>query len=779
MARLFSLTPLAWAVGLTFGAHSAHASELSLGSTDLFCRSSKLQEQQAKQTVVKTSGEAALPADYTRVTADKVQGQTQVQVQAQGDVIIERNQQVLNADWAHYDQKIDTVTAGDQFVLSDEGSVVEGEKLVYQLGQGSGSTQNARVATEQEGRRLQAVSQTAELQNKKRYTLKEVKFNTCQAGDASWYIQANSIDADYEKGIGVAKQAKLVFGGVPVLYTPWADFPLNGNRKSGLLVPTLKIGSDGTEVDIPYYFNLAPNYDATARAGVITSRGVKLGGEFRYLQPKYHGAVSGTWLPNDQRSQYNNRAQVTWQHQQQFTEQLNGGVDFNQVSDDDYYRDFYGQSDIASNVNLNRQAWLNHTTQLWGAPLESRAEVQKYQTLANASGYKDRPYAIMPRLSSRWQKNVGDHQIDIWGQFTRFTHDSKQAGNRLVLYPSVSRDFYNHWGYVRPKVGVHYTHYNLDAFNTLPSRTASRVLPILNVDAGMTFERESRFLGQDNYVQTLEPRLFYNYIPTKSQNDLPNLDASENSFSYEQLFRENLYSGNDRINSSNSLTTAVQTRFLAKSNGAERFRAGIGQKFYFTTDSVKLDGSVSQNARNRSDWIAFGQGKLNDQVSAYASTHYNQNQERFENIAAGVQYHPEAGKVISARYKYGRNKRIYLQSNGEYYYDKLRQIDVGAQWPLNPNLYAVARLNYSLDASRPLDQLLGLEYKSQCGCWSASMVAQRYVTGLENNNQSSTYKNAVFFTLQLKDLSNIGNNPTEPLRLAIPDYSKTNEVVKK
>ena len=197
MARLFSLTPLAWAVGLTFGAHSAHASELSLGSTDLFCRPSKLQEEQA-----------------------------------QGDVIIERNQQVLNADCAHYDQKTDTVTAGDQFVLSDEGSVVEGEKLVYQLGQGSGSTQNARVATEQEGRRLQAVSQTAELQNKKRYTLKEVKFNTCQAGDASWYIQANSIDADYEKGIGVAKQAKLVFGGVPVLYTPWADFPLNGNRKS-------------------------------------------------------------------------------------------------------------------------------------------------------------------------------------------------------------------------------------------------------------------------------------------------------------------------------------------------------------------------------------------------------------------------------------------------------------------------------------------------------------------------------------------------------------------
>ena len=778
MARLFSLTPLAWAVGLTFSTHSAHATELSLGSTDLFCQPNQLQEQQAGQAVVKTSNEAALPLDHTRVTADKVQGQTHVQVQAQGDVIVERNQQVLNADWINYDQKTDTVTAGDKFILSDEGSVVEGEKLVYQLGQGSGTTQNARVATEQGGRRLQAVSQTAELQNKNRYTLKNVKFNTCQAGDASWYVQANRIDADYVKGIGVAKHAKLVLGGVPVLYTPWVDFPLNGNRKSGLLVPTLKIGSDGTEAEIPYYFNLAPNYDATANVGVITSRGVQVGGEFRYLQPKYHGAISGKWLPNDQRSQYNNRSQLQWQHKQQFTEQLNGGIDLNQVSDDDYYRDFYGQSDIVSNVNLNRQAWLNHSMQLGNAPLDSRIEIQKYQTLANINGYKDRPYAIMPRLSSRWQKNWGDNHVNVFGQFTRFTHDNKQAGNRLVLYPSVSRDFHNRWGYVRPKVGVHYTHYNLDAFYSTPSRTASRVLPIVNVDAGMTLERESRFLGQD-YVQTLEPRLFYNYIPTKSQNDLPNLDASENSFSYEQLFRENLYSGNDRINSSNSLTTAVQTRFLNKHNGAERFRAGIGQKFYFTTDSVKLDGNVSEYARNRSDWFAFGQGQINDKVSLSATTHYNQNQERFENIATGVQYHPEAGKVISARYKYGRNKRIYLQNDGEYHYDKLRQIDMAAQWPLSSNLYALARLNYSLDASRPLEQLLGLEYKSDCGCWSASMVAQRYVTGLENNNQGSTYKNAVFFTLQLKDLSNIGNNPTQSLRLAIPDYIKTNEVVKK
>ena len=777
MARLFSLTPLACAVGLCFSPHLVQANELSLGNTDLFCRPDQLPKSSATQAVAKTSGEAPLPADYTRVTADKVHGQTQVKVEAQGDVIIERNQQILNADWAEYDQKTDTVTAGDQFILSDAGSVVEGEKITYRLAEGSGNTNNTRLATEHEGRRLQAVSETAELQNKNRYTLKNVKFNTCQAGDASWYIQAGSVEADYEQGIGVAKNAKLVLGGVPVLYTPWADFPLNGNRKSGLLVPTLSVGSDGTEIDVPYYFNLAPNYDAIARVGVITSRGAQVGGEFRYLQPTYHGAISGKWMPHDRRSQHNNRAQIKWQHQQQFTANLSGGLDFNQVSDDDYYRDFYGQKDIVSNVNLNRHTWLDHTASLWDAPINSRIEVQKYQTLADTNGYKDRPYAILPRFSSRWQKNIGDNQVNVFGQFTRFSHDSKQAGHRLIVYPSVSRYIHNNWGYIRPKVGVHYTHYNLDSLNHAPSRVASRVLPIINIDSGITLERNSRLLQQD-YVQTLEPRLFYNYIPTKSQNDLPNFDSSLNSFSYEQLFRENLYAGNDRINSANSLTTALQTRYLDKNNGTEHLRAGIGQKFYFTTDNVQLDGSVHENDRNRSDWIAFAQGQYNNQISVYTTTHYNQNQERFENINAGILYNPSAGKAISARYKYGRNQRIYQQNDGIYHYDKLRQIDIAAQWPLRPNLHAVARLNYSLDASRPLEQLLGLEYKSSCGCWSASMVAQRYVTGLTHNHQNSTYKNAIFFTLQLKDLSNIGNNPNESLRLAIPGYSKTNEVVK-
>ena len=763
---------MVWGLGIAFGAQAAYADDLSLGSTCLNCNPAELSAAAASAPTVETSGEAALPTDYTRITADEVGGQSKVSVRAEGNVIIERNSQVLNAQWVDYNQQTETVTAGDSFVLYDNGSVVSGDKLEYKLSDSTGSGENLRLETEHEGRRLQAVSAQGQLQGKNRYHLQDTKFNTCQRGDASWYIQADSIEADYEQGVGVAKNAKLVFGGVPVLYTPWADFPLNGNRKSGLLVPTVGLGSDGLELDLPYYLNLAPNYDATITPGVIGSRGARIGGQFRYLQPKYAGQVEGTWMPDDRKSEHNNRYQFRLNHNQQFTSKLSGGIDYNRVSDNDYYRDFYGQDDIAANVNLNRQVWLNYNDTLWGGALNGHFTVQKYQTLANIYGYKDEPYAILPRLQGTWNKNIGNAQVDLFGQFTRFDHDSKQSGNRAVLYPSVRWNLHNEWGFISPKLGVHYTFYDLDDFENNPGRSVSRTLPIFNIDAGMTFERQTRLFGHD-FVQTLEPRLFYNYIPTKSQNDLPNFDSSENSFSYEQLFRENLYSGNDRINSANSLTAALQTRYLDDKTGAERLRAGIGQKYYFTTDNVLLDGSVSRYQRNRSDWIAFGQGQISESVSAHAIVHYNQNLRRWENLDTGLLYNPEPGKALSVRYKYGRNEPIYLQDDGNYYYDKLKQIDIGAQWPITRQLSAVARFNYDLDVKKPLEQLVGLEYRSGCGCWSASVVGQRYVNSL------NSYKNAVFFNLQLKDLSNIGNNPSEKLRLVVPGYSPTHEVMKK
>ena len=717
----------------------------------------------------KTSGEGALAEGATRVNADRVIGQSDVRVRAEGDVVVERGSQVLNAQWIDYDQTQDTVQAGDRFTLEKGGGRVSGESLRYKMDTRQGEAANARFEAESSsGRRLQGTSQILRMDGENRYRLENGRFNTCNPGDESWYIRAKSIEADYERNVGVARHASLVVGGVPLFYTPWIDFPLNGNRKSGFLVPTFKAGSDGVEITAPYYFNLAPNYDFTFTPKLYSRRGLQLAGQFRYLQPKYQGDVSLAVLPADQLRRYGTRSKIDWNHQHRFSRTLSGGVDFHQVSDDDYYRDFYNRTDIATNVNLNRQLWLRHQTELWTGRFDSYATVQKYQTLANADGYRgDQPYSLLPRLSSQWQKRAGIANFQVFGQYSNFRHDSKQEGSRLVLNPSVSAEFNRSWGYIRPKLGLHATYYNLDSRNGAQARNFSRILPTFSVDSGMVFERPAGWRGR-NYVQTLEPRLFYTYIPAKGQNDIPLFDTAENSFSYDQLFRENRFSGHDRINAANSLAMAVQTRLYDAKNGEERLSAGLGQRLYFSRDDVLLDGSRVQRRSGHSDLLAFAGGRLTDNVWLDSEVHYDTSQNAAAKYNLGLRYSPEPGKTVGARYQYRRHGEIY-----DDVYGKVRRADVYFQWPVSRNLYLVGRHSYSFSEHKPVEHLLGMEYVSGCGCWSLSAVGQHYVNGVNSS------KNAFFLQLRLRDLSSLGNNPFEQLRQSIPGYTNIDEVMRK
>lgn len=765
MSRIFVNKPLVAALGILCASNVQAASDI--WTTSRLCHAPA--PRAAELPRAQTSGEAALPANVTRITADKAAGQTNVRHRAEGNAIVERNGETLNANWVDYDQTSETVRAGDKFILTRaNGETVHGEQLQYQLDSKKGEMQNAEFVAEHEGRRLQGVSEQVQMHNPQQSTMREVRFNTCGAGDTSWYIQASELSADRDTGIGVARHAKLVFAGVPILYTPWVDFPINGNRKSGFLVPNISMGSDGITYKQPYYFNLAPNLDATLTPAIITQRGAQLGGELRYLQPNFSGTVQADYMPHDKSSAHDNRYEVRLKHQHRFTDKLSGGIDLTQVSDDDYYRDFYGRNAIAENVNLDRSAWLNYRDTLLGGNMQAGLLVRKYQTLADAQGHRFRPHAIMPRVSFDWQRSVGNAHIDVSTHLTRFDSKDLQSGTRAVAYPSVTWDFSRDWAYVRPKIGVHARRYWLQDWQGTKGEGITRVLPIANVDAGLTFER-TQTLFKTPFIQTLEPRLFYNYIPSRAQNDLPNFDSSQNSFSYEQLFRENIYSGSDRINASNSAAIGLQTRLLNANTGTEVFRAGVGQKIYFTNDDVLLNGNIDNTRRRRSDLAAFAGGQIGRNWYADTNWHWSENNKRTENFDFGVRYNPEAGKILSARFKYGRNEEIYTG-----YHDRLKHIDLAAQWPINANLYAVGRFNFSVSPRVILEQTAGLEYKNPCGCWSISLVGQRYVNGMENGN--STHKTAFFFTLQLKDLSNIGNNPYEQLRLGIPGYSKTNEV---
>ncbi|MDO5687085.1 MAG: LPS-assembly protein LptD [Neisseria sp.] len=711
-----------------------------------------------------SSGLPVPPESATRLTADRIDGVAARQADAQGSVIVERDAQVLNAEKIHYNEADNQILSEGQFILSDDASNISGEKLDYNIATEHGSALRANFDNVKGKQRYQGTAEKMEMLGKGYYRLSDAELNTCEPNDDSWYIKAKTIDTDESKNIGVAKHARLVFKGVPILYSPWLDFPLNGNRKSGFLAPTVGGGSDGFELAIPYYLNLAPNYDATITPHFYSRRGLAWFGELRYLKEKYRGQVWGQWLPNDRLTGGKNRRSFHWQHTQTLAPKVRMGIDYHLASDDDYYRDLGNRLDAAENVNLNRQLWLTYNDSLWGGSWSNRLNFQRYQTLQNEKENLIEPYRLLPQYTSTWNKNFGKARVSVLAQITRFEHPTRQEGSRQVLYPSVRWDFSKSWGFIRPKIGVHATTYQLDAWRNQPKNNVSRVLPIVSVDGGLIFERNMKFFGK-GMIQTLEPRLFYVYIPTRSQNKLPNFDSSQNDFTYDQLFRENRFSGQDRINAANQVSTALMTRFYEDNTGIERFRAGIGQRFYLKNDDVDLSGSVRTRSKNRSDLIAFAGGNITNSIYWQNDWHYDQNEKRSQSYSTALRYHPAPGKTFSVRFGFDRNSTWYTGYTG-----KLKYLDVGVQWPIYRGYSVIARQNYSLTDKKALDQLIGINYRADCGCWNANLVFQRYVTDY------NTTKNAVFFQLQLKGLGGLGTTANEELRRAIPGYSSIYEV---
>ncbi|WP_434779426.1 LPS-assembly protein LptD [Neisseria sp. Ec49-e6-T10] len=709
----------------------------------------------------------ALEPNQVEITADDAQGVGQSEIEATGNVTVKRNEDTLKSDWLKYRQEDNHALAGDQFTLErGTNTTICGSTLSYYLDKQTGEGDDASFESEQNGQRVQGKSNKVLMQGENKYQLQNAALNTCQPGDSSWYLKADKIDIDYGRNVGVARNARIVFEGVPILYTPWIDFPLDNGRKSGLLAPTFKFGSDGFELETPYYFNLAPNYDATVYPRYINSRGFMLGGQFRYLMPSYSGKLEGQFLPHDKKTK-EDRHLLSLQHAQIFDQlpiPVRMNIDFNQVSDDNYFRDFGDRVSVASNVNLNREIWFGSGKNIGTGYISASIRAQGYQTLQNDEGTLIKPYARLPEIKVNYTQPIMKASFSLNTEFTRFHSSRMQSGNRFVAYPTVAWDFTESWGYFRPKVGVHYTQYSLDEFQGQNSRSKTRSLPIISIDTGLSFERPSMFAGQQ-HTQTLEPRLFYTYITSKSQNDLPNFDSSENDFNFTQLFRENRFSGQDRINGANQITAALTSRYINNENGLERLRVMIGQRFYFKKEDMSLSGEIRDRDKVGSDFLAQVGGDLNRNWRLDTDYHYNQALKTTERFSSSLRYNPEAGKTVSLRYLFDREEETYPGQ-----YGRVSQLDLAAQWPIGKKFYVLGRQNYSFADKESLEQLLGVEYND--GCWSLRVVGQRYVTDKDRT------KNAIFVQLELGNLGGIGNNPFDALRLAIPGYSKINEVRK-
>ncbi len=632
-----------------------------------------------------------------------------------------------------------------------------------------GQTKIKRQKLAQEVTEARGDAQRVDFEGENHYRLTESTFTTCKPGNDDWYLRAHEVRLDYDTDVGTAEDASVHFLGVPIFYSPWVSFALNNERKSGFLTPSYGTTSDsGAEISVPYYWNIAPNMDATFEPRILTKRGIQLGTEFRYLNSAFGGTYRGTdvfeYLPND-REANRDRWGVALSHVQTTNSGFSGTFNYNRVSDNDYYTDLSSQITSTSKTQLLQQGLLSYGgAGWWNASLN----LQTYQTLQpDPQNPVSKPYRLLPQVTfNARQPDFFLTDSALFGQYTSFVSpdQSKVEGRRLVVQPQVSLPFVTPGWYVIPRVGVNVTHYSLSdpsPVSVLPG-SISRTLPIFSVDSGLTFERASHWFGRD-YTQTLEPRVFYLNIPYKNQNDIPIFDTALADFNFAQIFADNQFSGWDRINNANQVTTALSSRLIDPRNGTEIMRGMIGQIFYFTNDKVALPGA-SLRKWDKSDFLAAFSGQIFPKVYADAALQYDLGDQEFQRYAIGARYVPGPGKVLNASYRYNADAAT-----------PINEIDVSAQWPISGRWQAVGRYTYALKndnpststttstGGTPVEVIGGLEYNA--GCWALRAVGHRIQT-----TQADSVTQ-FFIQLELNDFARIGSNPLSVLQRRIPGYS--------
>ena len=678
------------------------------------------------------------------VTADKIESTQQDVVEATGKVEARQAGQNFFADWLRYDLTLNEVRARGGVRYEQPTLTVTGDTLRLKLDDYSGEL--LKPVYQLVGQPGRGDAARVDFINQNQYTFKDATYTTCDAGNDDWYLDVGTLNIDKTRQVGTARNATLQFLGVPILYTPWISFPLNNARKTGMLAPTFGTTErSGLDLIVPYYFNLAPNYDATLTTRLMSKRGLQLGGEFRYLFEKFSGTSQLEYLPDDRVAE-RSRWGVFLKHLHSISPNLSVGLDFNRVSDNDYFRDLSNLVTATSQSYLNREAWVALQQGWWNADLRA----QSFQTLQDPVVPLAIPYNRLPQLRVNAARDLaGGVQFNLVSEATHFAHPTQIEGTRVLAYPTVKLPLTNSYGFLTPQLGWHLTRYNLD--NSVPQSNISRSVPIASLDAGVILDRPFSFGGQA-YEQTLEPRFYYVYAPFREQNAIPIFDTALLDFSYAQMFTENQFIGGDRVNDANQFTLALTSRFIEDPTGLERLRVTLGQRYYFGNQRVTLPG-VSARDKNSTDLLLALSGQLTRAWRLDAGVQFDADTGTTVRQNLSASYRPSAGRILNFGY------RTIDQST--------EQLDISGQWPLSSRWYGVFRYNYSFRDKQLVEGLAGLEYNA--GCWAMRGVIQQLATRADQSSSS------LFFQLELKDMGRLGSNPLDVLKQSIPGYRPSNE----
>ena len=679
------------------------------------------------------------------VSADRLESDGASAVIAEGRVEARQAGRNFFADWLRYDTALDEVRARGGVRFEQQHSVLTGETLDLRLDTLTGRLTPANFFLL--ARQARGTASEALFAGSDHLSLADASYTTCPVGNDDWYLRVGKLDIDHGRSVGSARNARLEFLGVPILYAPWFDFPLDNQRKSGFLAPTFGTTQrSGADLLIPYYLNLAPNYDATLAPRILTKRGLQLGGEFRHLLDHAGGEARLEFLPGDKVTG-ENRWSALLSERARLGPRIDLAAHFEAVSDSDYFRDLSNLVNLTSLTHLRRELKASYQGDWWQASLLA----QGYQTLDDPAVVTVKPYSRLPSLGLTAARDLpGGFEFEFSGEATRFDHASEISGNRVWGYPSVKLPLEVSWGFFTPKVGLHSTRYRLD--DAAPRRAISRDIPILSLDTGAYLDRSVTLFGQE-FLQSLEPRAYYVFAPARDQSDIPVFDTGLLDFSYSQIFTENQFVGADRINDANQLTLAATSRFIEAGSAFERLRLTLGQRYYFSSQTVTLPG-MPPRASNATDLLLAASGQLTRAWRFDSLFQLDTQEGRAVRRNLSASYRPAPGHTLNFGYR-------HIDQSTE-------QLDLSTQWPLGDRWYGMFRTNYSLRDNQLVEGVAGLEYNA--GCWTARGAVQRIAT---RENQST---DAFFIQLELNGMGRLGSNPLDVLKYSIPGFQTRNEL---
>jgi len=682
-----------------------------------------------------------LPQDAVEITADYAEIQRSGEGKVSGNVRVRHNEQALLADEALFNSEdlsftlsgnvrlispTMELTGKDANILNSERRVQFSESEFIMLGVGRGSA-----------RHLDAPE-------KGMVQLEKVSFTTCPVGNDDWLLVADRISLDREQGTGVARGAKFRFKGVPILYSPYFSFPLSDARKSGILIP--KVGTSsrtGTEIEVPFYLNLAPNYDFTFSPNWMSKRGVLLQNEFRYISKINQGKLDFDYLPDDKASGDSRKFARVF-HQTRWAQGWWATLDATDVSDSAYFEDFGGNTSLTSQTQLERNLQLEYHGPNWSF----LGRVQNYQTLDESITPDQQPYTRAPQLMARgyWPDVLMGLTLELDSELVRFERDVGVTGSRLNVVPQVSLPLGTSSMYLTPSIEWEFTGYALENIEPGANRNPVRDTPIFSIDSGVIFDR--LIGGTHNLISTLEPRLQYVYIPYRNQDDLPVFDTGVPDVNLVQLFRRDRFAGPDRVGDTNHVTAGLTTRLLDPGSGRQYLAATIGGQIYFEDQIVTLPG-ILPGTTDSSDLFAKLDYGFFNRWNLGLETQWQPVDRVAQKNVARIQYNPGDRRVLNLAYRMQR--------------DTLEQTDVSFSWPIGEKWNAVGRWNYSLMDNRTLDSLVGVEYES-C-CWAIRLVSRTYIA-----TRAGQQDNSFMLQFNFKGLSSLGSQADRTLSKSILGY---------